>query len=98
MTRLCSGWRTTVILKMEHVIYKCTNSNHPYILYEPVPQLHGAKLKISCHEPHAEACSNLEEDLVFPLTQVNYGNIIFMVSAGPKMHYYEAYSPECSSS
>lgn len=45
--------------------------NHTYILYEPVPQLHGAKLKISCHEPHAEACSNLEEDLVFPLTQVN---------------------------
>lgn len=30
-------------------------------------------LKISCHEPHAEACSSLEEDLVFPLTQVNHG-------------------------
>ena len=25
VTRLCSGWRTTVILKIEHVIYKCTN-------------------------------------------------------------------------
>lgn len=48
--------------------------NNPYILYEPVPQLHGAKLKISCHEPRAEACSNLEEDLVFPLTQVNQHN------------------------